>query len=221
MGPSARGRVVALLAGILLLAAWPSAVAAVEPGRDAWYRGPAQRVSREPIYRTQRDGSRFASSNCGPAVLGMILDAYGLSFPTLDLRQMTHTYQGSWPNRGGTALQHMARVAEDFFVPVHGLYDVPDQEFHRWTIDEITAQIKQQRWVIPLVRYNLLPGHESTNVRTGHYILLYALDADGFTYDDPAYDPVSEGAGRWISRAQLDRAMDPVLVPRQAMALGN
>jgi hypothetical protein len=202
-------------------AAWPATGTATDIGRDAWYRPPASRVLREPVYRTQRDGSRYASSNCGPAALGMILDAYGFNFSTLDLRQITHTYQGTWPNRGGTALQHMARAAEDLAVPVRGLYDVPDTEFHRWTIDEITAEVAHSRWVIPLVRYNLLPGHESTNVRTGHYIVLYAIDADGFTYDDPAYDPVSEGAGRWISRAQLDRAMDPVIVPRQAMALGN
>ena len=205
----------------LVLVIWPATTSAAAPGRDDWYRPPAQRLLAEPVYRTQRDGSRYASSNCGPAALGMILDAYGLSFSTLDLRQMTHTYQGTWPNRGGTALQYMARVAEDNLIAVHGLYDTPDSDFHRWTVDEIAAELRQQRWVIPLVRYNLLPGHETTAVRTGHYIVLYAVDADGFTYDDPAYDPVSEGAGRWISRKQLDQAMDPVLVPRQAMALGN
>jgi ABC-type bacteriocin/lantibiotic exporter with double-glycine peptidase domain len=214
-------RLAAILAMALLAAAWPGVGSAAETGRDDWYRPPATRIQREPVYRTQRDGSRYATSNCGPAALGMILDAYGFNFSTLDLRQITHTYQGTWPNRGGTALQHMARAAEDLSVPVHGLYDVPDSEFHRWSIDEISAEVAHNRWVIPLVRYNLLPGHESTNVRTGHYVVLYAIDGDGFTYDDPAYDPVSEGEGRWISRAQLDHAMDPVLVPRQAMALGN
>jgi hypothetical protein len=209
-----------ILAVAILAAAWPG-FASAETGRDDWYRPAASRIRLEPVYRTQRDGSRYATSNCGPASLGMILDAYGLTYSTLDLRQMTHTYQGTWPNRGGTALQYMARVAEDYAVPVHGLYDVPDSEFHRWTMDEITTQVSHGRWVIPLVRYNLLPGHEATGVRTGHYIVLYGIDGDGFTYDDPAYDPVSEGAGRWINRAQLDQAMDPVLVPRQAMALGN
>jgi Peptidase_C39 like family len=205
---------------VLLVASWPGAAAA-EISRDAWYRPSAKRLLNTPVYRTQRDGSRYASSNCGPAALGMVLDAYGLNYSNLNLRQMTHTYQGTWPNRGGTALQHIAHVAEDLAVPAYGLYDVPDQEFHRWSIDEIAAQIKQGRWVIPLVRYNLLPGHEDTGIRTGHYILLYAIDGGGFTYDDPAYNPVEEGEGRWMSRAQLDRAMDPVLVPRQALALGN
>ena len=206
---------------VLLAVAWPGAAGAAEPTRDSWYLPKAGRVLNVPLYRTQRDGSRFASSNCGPAVLGMVLDAYGFTFSTLDLRQMTHTYQGTWPNRGGTALQHIAHVAEDLAVPTYGLYDVFGQEFHRWTIGEVTSQVALGRWVIPLVRYNMLPGHEDSGVRTGHDIVLYAIDADGFTYHDPAYNPVEEGEGRWISRAQLDRAMDPVLVPRQALALGN
>jgi hypothetical protein len=212
-----------LICALVLVALLPAAASAAPPVRDDWYRGAAARTQPEPVYRTQRDGSRYASSNCGPASLGMVLDAYGATYSTLGLRQMTHTYQGTWPGRGGTALQYMAQVAEDFAVPVHGLYDdEPDgPAFHRWSIDEVAAQLQQGRWVIPLVRYNLLPGHETTGVRTGHYIVLYAIDGNGFTYDDPAYDPVEEGDGRWISRAQLDQAMDPVLVPRQAMALGN
>jgi hypothetical protein len=216
------GTLSAVLGAVLLAAVWVSpAGAAGEPREDDWSRpaAVARRLVTTPVYRTQRDGSRFAGSNCGPAVLGMIFDAYGFSYSNLDLRELSHTYQGTWPNRGGTALQHLAQVADDHAVPVHGLYEGAD--FHRWSIDDVGAEVARGRWVIPLVRYNLLPGHESTSVRTGHYILLYAIDGAGFTYHDPAYDPVSEGAGRWISRAQLDRAMDPVLVPRQAMALGN
>jgi ABC-type bacteriocin/lantibiotic exporter with double-glycine peptidase domain len=211
------GLLAGLLIGLLLVCALPPGAASA----DAWYRGTPTRVLSQPAYRTQKDGSRYAASNCGPAALGMILDAYGVGLPTLELRRLTHTYQGTWPNRGGTALQHMAHVAEDFGIAVHGLYDVPDEQFHRWAIDEIRDQLRLGRWVVPLVRYNLLPGHEATNVRTGHYIVLYRAQADGFVYDDPAYDPVEEGEGRWISRDQLDRAMEPVLVPRQAMALGT
>ncbi|HYY87302.1 MAG TPA: cysteine peptidase family C39 domain-containing protein [Chloroflexota bacterium] len=211
-----RRRIVAC-AGLLLIAGLlsPAVVSA-----DPWYHGSTRRVLAEPVYRTQRDGSRYAASNCGPAALGMILDAYGVDLPTTELRRLTHTYQGTWPNRGGTALQHIAHVAEDFGLSSHGLYDVPDEQFHRWTLDEVANQLRLGRWVIPLVRYNLLPGHEG-GVRFGHYIVLYRVAGDGFLYDDPAYDPVEQGGGRWISREQLDRAMDPVLVPRQAVALGD
>jgi len=47
----------------------------------------------------------YARSDCGPAVLGMALADYGVDEPTLELRQLTHTYQGTWPTvRVGTAL---------------------------------------------------------------------------------------------------------------------
>ena len=57
----------------------------------------ARRSLPEPVYRTQLDGSRYARSNCGPASLGMVLDAYGVQLSTLELRQLTHTLQGNWP----------------------------------------------------------------------------------------------------------------------------
>src|ERR687886_179696 len=76
------------------------------------------------------------------------------------------------------------------------------------------------RLVVPLVRFGLLPGHEDSGVRWGHYILLYAEQADGFLYQDPAMRPITEGRARWISRDQLARAMAPTYPPRQALALG-
>lgn len=153
--------------------------------------------------------------------MGMVLDAYGIALPTLDIRQFTHTYQGTWPGRGGTALQHMARVGEDFGLKTYGLYEAGSEDFHRWTVEEIKDQVARGRWVIPLVRFGMLPGHETTGIRFGHYILLYAIDGQGFTYHDSAFRPIEEGAGRWISFDQLDAAMNPVLVPRQAVALGS
>ena len=84
-----------LLAGLLLAAGLPS-VGYAQAG-DTWYRPNLARVAVEPPYRTQLDESIYARSDCGPAVLGMALAAYGLDADTLDLRQLTHTYQGTWP----------------------------------------------------------------------------------------------------------------------------
>jgi len=180
------------------------------------------RTSVEPPYRTQLDDSIYARSDCGPAVLGMALDDFGVNQDTLELRRLTHTYQGTWPAvRVGTALQHVAHVAEDFGVSSYGLYDDPDSEaFHQWSVDELATQLARGRLVIPLVRFGLLPGHEDSGVRWGHYILLYAVEGDGFRYQDPAVRPIEDGRARWISRDQLDRAMAPVWPPRQAVALG-
>jgi Peptidase_C39 like family len=203
-----------------------SFVLALLPGHasaDGWYREGLVRRAVEPPYRTQLDDSLYARSDCGPAVLGMALAAYGIERETLELRELTHTYQGTWPAvRVGTALQHMAHVAEDFGLHAYGLYDdAADDTFHRWTVDELTEQVRGGRLAVPLVRFGLLPGHEDTGIRWGHYILLYAVDQDGFLYQDPAVRPIDAGRGRWISRAQLDAAMAPVYPPRQALALSS
>lgn len=216
--------------GPLLAAFGTTPVHAATPIRDTWYLDrldlaaasapPLAPVERVPPYRTQLDGSTYSPSNCGPAVLGMALDGYGIHLDTLELRRITHTYQGTWPAvRVGTALQHIARVANEYGVAGHGLYGDAD-EFHRWSAADVADQVERGRWVIPLVRFGLLPGHESSGVRFGHYILIYAAHADGYLYHDPAFRPVELGPARWISRAQLDPAMAPVWPPRQGLALG-
>jgi hypothetical protein len=188
---------------------------------DGWYRSAMVRLSVEPPYRTQLDDSIYARSDCGPAVLGMALADYGVDEDTLDLRRLTHTYQGTWPAvRVGTALQHVAHVAEDFGLSTDGLYD-SDGAFHEWTVGEISSELAAGRMVIPLVRFGLLPGHEDSGVRWGHYILVYGVEGDGFRYQDPAMRPIESGRARWISRDQLDAAMAPTWPPRQAVALGG
>ena len=167
-------------------------------------------------FRTQRDGSRWAGSNCGPAALAMIFEARGLVMDNDELRFLTHTYQGTVGMRTGTALQHMAHVAEDFGVPTRGLYDADG--FHRWTIDELRAEVARGNPVIALVKYRLLPGRETSPVRFDHYIVLWDLTPDGFVYNDPAYPTPEEGFGLTISNTQLEAAMRPTLEPRQAVA---
>jgi Peptidase_C39 like family len=207
-------RVLAVLGAVLVLCLPGPALA------DGWFREAPHRLSIEPPYRTQLDDSIYARSDCGPAVLGMALAAYGMEHETLELRERTHTYQGTWPAvRVGTALQHMSHVAQDFGLTATGLYD-GDDVFHQWTADELAEQVRVGRLAVPLVRFGLLPGHEATGIRWGHYILLYAVSSDGFLYHDPAMRPIEEGRARWISRAQLDEAMAPVWPPRQALVFG-
>jgi hypothetical protein len=44
-------------------------------------------------FRTQKDGGRWQTSNCGPATLGMLLDGFGIpDQATDDLRIRAHTY---------------------------------------------------------------------------------------------------------------------------------
>ena len=49
---------------------------------DSWYRTALVRRGVEPPYRTQLDDSIYARSDCGPAVLGMVLADYGVDEDT-------------------------------------------------------------------------------------------------------------------------------------------
>jgi hypothetical protein len=167
-------------------------------------------------YRTQLDGSRFAGSNCGPASLGMILDAFGVNKPTDELRYRSHTYQGTWGSWTGTALQHLARVAEDLGVPTRGLYDAG--RFRAWSIADLRDELRQGHPVMILVKYRMLPGHLGSGAGDDHYIVLWDLDGDDFIYNDPAFTRGRDGYARRISAASLEQATRSAIIPRQAVA---
>jgi hypothetical protein len=167
-------------------------------------------------WRTQLDGSRFAGANCGPASLGMILDAFGTAKGTDDLRYRSHTYQGTWGSQTGTALEHLARVAEDFGVPTRGLYE--GRRFRNWTIDELREELRQGHPVIILAKYHMLPGHEGSRAGFDHYIVLWDLDGEKFVYNDPAFTRARDGYGRRISADALARATRSAIIPGQAVA---
>jgi hypothetical protein len=175
---------------------------------------------RLPVpFQSQKDGSRYQGSNCGPAALAMVLGAHGMFEGNDDLRFLTHMYQGTVGRRGGTALQHMATVGGDFgLVPV-GLY--AGEDFHRWTVDEIRAQVEAGSPVVPLVKYRLLPGNEGSGVRYDHYIVLHGVQGGRFLYHDPAHALAEDGAARWITAAQLEAAITNASIPRQAVAFAG
>lgn len=175
----------------------------------------------EVPFRTQKDGGRWQISNCGPATLGMVLDAFGIAGQaTDDLRYRSHTYQGTWGMRTGTALQHIAQVANDFGVPTIGLYNGAGQ-FNSWSEDDIRQQLRSGRPVMALVRLYLLPSHASVGSRWGHYILLTGTTEDGFFYSDSLQTDPSTGVGQRISAEQLERAMQASHIPGQAVAFGG
>jgi hypothetical protein len=203
-------------------------VAFADPTLDAAdpaLAGAAPDVADEPVappgevvvpWRTQLDGSRFAGANCGPASLGMVLEAFGTVKGTDDLRYRSHTYQGTWGSYTGTALEHLARVAEDFGVPTRGLYD--GRRFRAWTTDELREELRQGHPVMILAKYRLLPGHEGSRASDDHYIVLWDLDGDKFVYNDPAFSRARDGQGRRISAAGLAAATRSAIIPGQAVA---
>jgi hypothetical protein len=172
-------------------------------------------------FRTQKDGSRWQGSNCGPAALGMILDGFGImDQATDDLRFRAHTYQGTVGVRTGTGLEHVAHVAEDFGIGTHGLYGAGGSYRH-WDTADVVAELRQGRPVMPLVRLYLIPGYENSLPRWGHYILLTGLAPDGFYFSDPLKtDPVA-GTQSVISVSQLAAAMNTSHIPGQAVAFSG
>jgi hypothetical protein len=232
--------VAAVVSTIAALLPWPvqaaPATVGVERSADRWadraaVEPPPERAEEQRLempvfrlmvpFRTQKDGGRWQTSNCGPATLGMLLDGFGIADQaTDDLRIMAHTYQGTLGMRTGTGLDHVAHVGEDLGIRVHGLYTA-DGSFRTWEIADIVAELRQGRPVMPLVRLYLVPGYEGLAPRWGHYILLTGIGPDGFYFSDSLKtDPVA-GTSGVISEGQLRSAMAASHIPGQAVAFSG
>ena len=172
-------------------------------------------------FRTQKDGGPWQVSNCGPATLGMVLDGFGVTGQsTDDLRFRAHTYQGTVGMRTGTALDHIAHVAEDLGLRAVGLLGVDGGSRH-WTVDDVDRELRAGHPVMPLVRLYLVPGYEGLAPRWGHYILVTGVAPGGFYFSDSLKtDPVA-GTSGIISPQQLSRAIEGSHIPGQAVAFAG
>lgn len=157
-------------------------------------------------YRSQLDGSPYAEANCGPTALGMALEAFGIALPSRQLRQEVLAAQGISGTNVGTLLTALATVARRHGLAVHGLSG-PDGRLHRWSLDDIRAQIAAGRPVIVQVRYRALPGRTAAAYFGDHYLLITGVLPDGFLYNDPL-DHDGIGWDRVISPERLFAAMD-------------
>lgn len=153
-------------------------------------------------YRTQLDGSAAAGANCGPASLGMILDAFGVAVSTGALREWAHRFQGTAGPYTGFTLGPLQRVAETYGLAGEGLYE--GDKYRRRTLDDVRHHLRAGHPVIPQLRYRLIPGREGSGTNTDHYLVLTGMDGDDFLFNDPIPWGAS-GQGR-ITAAQLLRA---------------
>jgi hypothetical protein len=151
----------------------------------------------------------------------MLLDGFGIvDQATDDLRIMAHTYQGTLGMRTGTGLEHVAHVAKDLGIVPHGLY-AEGGAFRSWEIEDIVAELRQGRPVMPLVRLYLVPGYENLAPRWGHYILITGQGPDGFYFSDSLKSDPAEGTGGVISAQQLRSAMRASHIPGQSVAFSG
>jgi hypothetical protein len=162
-------------------------------------------------YRTQLDGSDFASANCGPTVLGMALESFGVNLAPADIRDQVLDTENFDPTDtdAGSFIWALADVAQHYGITPHGLYS-EDGELHHWTVGEIRGSLRQGQPVIVQVVYRALPGRTDSGYYGDHYIIITGLLGDKFLYNDPIGGRAAHeapGYDRVISSTQLERAM--------------
>ncbi|HEX8968763.1 MAG TPA: C39 family peptidase, partial [Chloroflexota bacterium] len=175
-------------------------------------------------YRSQLDGSDYAGANCGPTVLGMALESFGVDPAAGDLRGQVLGTEDFNPNDtdAGSYIWALADVAQSYGLRAHGLYE-NDGQLHRWTLEEIRASLRQGQPVIVQVMYRALPGREDSTYYGDHYVIVTGLLGDRFLYNDPIGGPDAHeapGYDRVMSAAQLQRAMRASDTPYAFTAFG-
>jgi len=153
-------------------------------------------------YVSQLTDSPYASSNCGPASLTMVLNAYGI-FVTLDeVREEANALQGTDSPDAGVSIEYLATIVQQHGLVAVGPYEGSD--FKRWTAEEVREQLRQGNAFIPQLHLASLSGHEDKDPYVDHYIVIYGLLGGGFVYADSAF-PAStlEGGYRFISEERL------------------
>jgi hypothetical protein len=163
-------------------------------------------------YRSQLDGSDYAGSNCGPTVLGMALESFGMNVPPPDVRGQVLNSEDFKPDDAdaGSFIWALARVAQSHGLQAHGLYEGDGGGLHRWTLDEVRASVRLGQPVIVQVVYRGLPGREDSGYYGDHYVIITGLMGDNFLYNDPiggAEAHEAPGYDRLMTPTELRRAM--------------
>ena len=206
-----------LLALLIAAAAAPPALAAAG----------ARRL--EVPYRSQFDGNPYEEADCGPAVMAMVLGAYGWDVPTGEVRGLVNNLQGTWGvYEAGSFIENLAVVAERYNLRPLGLFPKGGGAFkppgknvlRRWTLDELRRALDAGYPVVPQVHYRGLPGHEDAEYWGDHYVVVTGYFGDGFVYHDPV-DKHEPGANRFVEAAQLAAAWQRSEFPYAAFAVAG
>ena len=188
--------------------------------RDLLKTGAPEVWLRVP-YRRQFDGSPFEEANCGPTVLNMVLERFGLGGPQAAVR---HDVLALQPDENcddcGVYVENLASVAASRGLQVRKLRDADPAAFHTWTQDEIKAELRAGRPVVLQAFYRALPGRATSPYYGDHYIVVHGLIGDRFIFNDPI-DVEGPGYSRLITAQQLDKAMANSDFPYAGFAVGR
>ena len=165
--------------------------------------------------RSQFDGTEYQAANCGPASLGMVLEAFGVEASTSGLRNLANRRQGTYDRDAGIALPYLADIAATAGVRAFGLSD--GAAYHRWSVEEVRDQVRRGHPVITLVKLRELPDHAGTRSDTDHYVVVVGLDGERLLVNDPARAG-ELGFRRPLTPDQLERAWDASSIQRHAVA---
>lgn len=163
-------------------------------------------------YRTQLDGSDFAGANCGPTVLGMALESFGMNLAPVDVRGQVLNDESfeATDDDAGSYIWALADVARNHGLRVGGLYEADGSTMHRWTVEDVRSAVMAHEPVILQVYYRALPGRGDSGYYGDHYIVVTGIIGDSFLYNDPIGGAVARetpGFDRLLSATGLQRAM--------------
>lgn len=169
-------------------------------------------------YVSQFDGTPWEGSNCGIGAIAMVLGAFDITIPTLQIRKSIISITGDPSYDAGVAWDPLVTLAWRHNLPVNGPLDVNGQQ-RRWFLEELDAESRMGRPSILLVRYQALPGHEQATWWGDHYVVFLGLTADGnVIYHDPAFRG-SRGAYMVTDRATFERAWSTTASGQQYTAI--
>lgn len=167
--------------------------------------------------RSQADGTVWASSNCGPAAISEVLEAFGQKLATKVLRDRANQLLGISDPNTGTRIQDLAQVVREHGLTVTGPYD--GGKFRRWTPDDVRAEIQAGHPVVVQVYYPLLPNHRGSGISTDHYVAIVGISGDGFVFNDSA-DRDAPGYLQEMTANQFTRAWGASQRPFGAFSVG-
>jgi hypothetical protein len=181
-------------------------------------------------YRSQLDGNPYEEADCGPAVMAMVLGAYGQDVSTVELRAVVNDLQGTWGvYEAGSFIENLVVVAGRYGLRPRGLFPAapgagqrrPGKNvLRRWTVAELRRSLEAGQPVVPQVRYRGLPGHEQAEYWGDHFVVVTGYDGDAFVYHDPV-DRHEPGADRRVPAAQLEAAWRTSEFPYAAFAVAG
>jgi hypothetical protein len=174
------------------------------------------RLLLEVPIRSQFDGSEYQDSNCGPAALAMVLDAFAVDVQTALLRNYANRLQGTTDHETGIALDYLAEIADEAGLRPLGLRR--SGGYRQWTIEQLRAELGQGHPVITLVKMRFLPYFATSRSDSDHYVVVVGLDGENLLINDPAL-PVNGGLRRVVTPQELEAAWAASSVPRQAVAI--